>query len=238
MFPQTKPVISTIEEVVKDVPGWTPVDQLYTLFSLALATSHLEGDILEIGSWCGRSALILGYAAKMAAPGAKVECIDLFPSRDDWKKNADGSYSFHVKINDKNLSGYTEQTVWKEPFERDIAPIYEKYNSVLDVFKEVMAKHGMTETVIPNRGDSSLLTSTLKKKYKLAFIDGDHSYDAVCADIAMVDANLISGGWICFDDSFSHYDGVNRALTDKIIQSDKYELQQQMTRKLFVARKK
>lgn len=231
----TKPVITNIEDLVKEVPGWTPIDQLYTLHNLVLSTSHLKGDVLEIGSWCGRSALILGKAAERT--NAKVFCIDLFPSKNDWKRNEDGSYSFYTKINGKDLSAYTEQTVWKEPFERDIAPIYEKYNSVLDVFNEVMEKNKLTSTVIPHRGDASVL-ETSDKAYRVAFIDGDHSYEAVCEDIARVEKRLVSGGWICFDDAFSYYDGVNRAITDKIINSDKYELQQQMTRKLFVAKKK
>jgi hypothetical protein len=49
---------------------------------------------------------------------------------------------------------------------------------------------------------------------------------------------LLPGGWICFDDAFSHYDGVNRAIQDKVINSGRYELCQQMTRKLFVARRR
>jgi len=53
-----------------------------------------------------------------------------------------------------------------------------------------------------------------------------------------MDRYLVPGGWICFDDAFSYYDGVNRAIEDCIINNPGYELCQQMTRKFFIARKK
>lgn len=235
MSSQSTPVISYIETLVKDVPGWTPIDQLYTLYTLIISTAHMEGDILEIGSWCGRSALVLGTAAR--AINSKVICIDLFPAKDDWIENADGTFSFHVNLNGNKYSGHTVQTVWKEPYQKDIVPVYEKFNSILDAFKSVMSQNSLTDIVTPFRGESKILEG-MDNSIKLAFIDGDHAYEAVCADIKRVEDKLISGGWICFDDAFSHYEGVDKAITDLIINSGKYELQQQMTRKLFVARKK
>lgn len=235
---QTKPLIQQIETVAATIPGWTPIDQLFTLYTLSVASAPLGGNILEIGSWCGRSAAILALAAK-ATPGTRVTAIDLFPAKDDWSENADGSYSFKVKLPSVGeVGGYQEQTVWKEPFERDIAPIYAKYNSVYDVFTESMAAHGLSDVVEAHRGDSNIIATLGALNVRLAFIDGDHSYEAVCNDIANVERVLKAGGWICFDDAFSHYDGVNKAIEDKIINSGRYELCQQMTRKLFVARRR
>lgn len=233
-----KPLIQQIEAVAATIPGWTPLDQLFTLYCLSVASAPLGGDIVEIGSWCGRSAAILALAAR-ATSGTRVVAIDLFPAKSDWFENADGSYSFKVKLPQVGeIGGYQEQTVWKEPFERDIAPIYAKYNSVYDVFVESMAKHGLGDLVTAHRGDSNLLRTQAGLKARLAFIDGDHSYEAVCTDIRNVEFVLQAGGWICFDDAFSHYDGVNRAIDDLIINSGRYELCQQMTRKLFVARRR
>lgn len=232
-----KPLINQIETVANTIPGWTPIDQLFTLYSLSIASASVGGDIIEIGSWCGRSAAILALAAR-ATPGTRVVAIDLFPAKDDWSQNADGSYSFKVKLPQVGeIGGYQEQTVWQEPFERDIAPIYAKYNSVYDVFTESMEKHGLSELVEAHRGDASVISNLPNLKVRLAFIDGDHSYEAVCQDIAQVEKVLLPGGWICFDDAFSHYDGVNRAIEDKIIGSGRYTLCQQMTRKLFVAQR-
>lgn len=235
----TIPIFNQIEEMVRDIPGWSPVDQLYTLFNLAYLTADLEGDIVEIGSWCGRSASVLGLAARLIG-NTKVYCIDLFPERNDWKQNEDGSYSFEVRIGDKTYHGYRDQTVWKEPFERDIAPLYEKYDGVLDIFTEVIARHSLQDIVKAHKGDSAFCLHLAEQhvKCKLAFIDGDHSYEAVCRDIHNVETILVEGGWICFDDAFSCYDGIDQAIGDLVINNPTYELCQQMTRKFFVARKR
>lgn len=233
-----KPLIDQIETIVSTIPGWSPIDQLFTLHSLAISSAPVGGDILEIGSWCGRSATILALAAR-STPGTSVVAIDLFPSKDDWTENADGSFSFKVKLPDVGeIGGYQEQTVWKEPFERDIAPIYAKYHSVYDVFRESVERHGLSDIVHAHRGDSRVIDTLGQLKVRLAFIDGDHSYDSVCNDIDQVEKVLLPGGWICLDDAFSHYDGVNRAINDKILGNSRYEHYQQMTRKLFVARRK
>lgn len=232
------PIINQIEDLVASVPGWSPPDQLFALFNLVFLT-QIEGDIIELGSWCGRSASVLGLSAKLTGC-SKVYCVDLFPTGADWRKNADGTYSFSVNIDGQHHGAYEDQTVWAEPFERDIAPIYEKYNGVLDVFIETMNNSGLKDIVIPFKGTLDMFTQQASKdfKCKLAFVDGDHSYDAVCKDISNIEQFLVVGGWICFDDAFSTYAGVNQAITEKIINSARYEHCQQMTRKLFVARRR
>jgi predicted O-methyltransferase YrrM len=238
MVTQKEPIFSQLETAVQNVPGWSPLDQLYSLLNLALI-SDVPGDIVELGSWCGRSAVALGMGAKLLG-NVKVHCIDLFPAKNDWRKNSDGTYSFSSTINGKSYGAYEEQTVWAEPFERDIAPIYEKYDSVYDVFQETMQKRGLNQIVVPFKGDLELFAQSVTKdfKCKLAFIDGDHSYDAVRRDIELVSSMLSPGGWMCFDDAFSSYDGVNRAIEDCIIANSEFDRCQQLTRKFFVARKK
>jgi hypothetical protein len=234
----TTPVMGQIEELVAGVPGWTPIDQLYTLFQLAYSTANLPGDIVEIGSWCGRSALALGLAARLT--GGRVHCVDLFPEKDDWSENPDGSYSFRVTIDGRTYDGYKTQTCWREPFERDIAPLYRQSPKLLDLFTTYTAKHQLQDVITPIRGDSETLAHSVPDSFRcrLVFLDGDHSYEGVCDDIENLERFLVPGGWICFDDAFSCYDGVNRAIEDRIINNHRFELGQQMTRKLFVARKK
>ncbi len=239
MNTSTNPVIGQIEKLVDGVPGWTPIDQLFSLFLLAY-TADAEGDILELGSWCGRSASALALAASLIGD-VKVHCVDLFPEKDDWRKNADGSYSFAVKVGDRLLGAYEEQTVWAEPYERDIAPIYEKYNGVLDVFNQTMDCNGFATIVRPWKGDLAHFVQHGPQglRYRLAFIDGDHGYDAVCHDIEQAEKYLSEGGYICFDDAFSVYEGVNRAITDRIVsRPEMYERGIQLTRKLYVARRR
>ena len=232
-----QPIVSQIEEMVRDVPGWTPLDQLTALFTLAYA-SPVEGDIIELGSWCGRSAATLGLAANLSG-GAQVHAIDLFPEQSDWRQNPDGTFSFAVTIGDRTIRAYDNPSVWPEPYWRDIAPVYTLHGGVLPVFQRVMAANGLADIVRPFRGTLDMFVDAAPHdlRCKLAFIDGDHSYDAVCRDIEDIERFVVRGGWVCFDDAFSSYEGVDRAILDRVVNSGRYERCHQVTRKLFAARR-
>jgi predicted O-methyltransferase YrrM len=234
----TAPIATQIEEAVKYIPGWSPIDQLQMLFALAYASADLRGDILELGSWCGRSAVALGMAARLAG-NSEVHCVDLFPGKDDWHRNTDGTYSLFLTIGGKSYGAYGEQTVWAEPFERDIAPVYGRFSGTLPAFQKAITDNGLDEWVKPFRGDLDDFANQAPAGFSLrmAFIDGDHSYAAVAKDIELVERFLVPGGWICFDDAFSSYDGVNKAIEDCVISSGRYDQFQQLTRKFFVARR-
>jgi predicted O-methyltransferase YrrM len=236
---QTTPIAELIERATQEIPGWSPQDQLLTLFTLAFGSANLPGDILELGSWCGRSAVVLGLAAKISGKG-KVHCVDLFPEKDDWYENSDGTYSFSVTIDGKRYGAYGEQTVWAEPYLRDIVPLYQRFSGTLEAFKIAIDTNGLTDWVTPYRADLERFAAMVPQdlSLRLAFIDGDHSYTAVARDIAIIERYLLPGGWICFDDAFSSYDGVNRAIEKHILESGRYQCCQQMTRKCFVAQRR
>jgi len=237
--PALTPLISRLEEMVKDIPGWSPVDQLYTLHLLGLATAHLPGDFVEIGSWCGRSGVVLGAAARTIG-NTRVHCLDLFPRRSDWKTHPDGSYYLEVEINGKLHRANQEQTVWASAFDTQVSPIYLEFDSPLACFEKQIKRFDLGEIIRLHHGNSSTFAAGLSNGFecKLAFIDGDHGYQAVCQDINMIKNCLVEGGWICFDDAFSSYEWVNRAIGDLILADPQFDLCQQMTRKLFVARKR
>lgn len=238
--PVTTPLTTRIEEMVKDIPGWSPLDQLYTLNALGLATAHLVGDFLEIGSWCGRSGTVLGHAARAIGGGTLVHCIDLFPRLSDWKRHPDGSYFFEVVIAGRTHRAHLSQTVWASAFESQTSRIYQDYDSPLACFEQQIARFALRDTIRIHHGDSSSFATAQPTDFrcKLAFINGDHGYEAVCADIRMVQQHLVPGGWICFDDAFSCYDGVDAAIRELILADPRFDLAQQMTRKLFVARRR
>jgi predicted O-methyltransferase YrrM len=231
------PLVSEIETLVAGVHGWSPIDQLFGLSMLAHTTSHLAGDIVEVGSWFGRSAIALGTAVRDTH--GKLHCVDLFPEQDDWFQNADGSYSFETKVNGQRHSGYREQTVWGRPFEEQMAPVYAKTPSVLEGFRENIRSSGLESVVMPFRGTAATFVAQLPKSFRcrLIFLDGDHGYKAVREDIALLAPLLVPGGWFCFDDAFSSYEGVNRAITELVVDSPCFDLKRQITRKCFAARK-
>jgi predicted O-methyltransferase YrrM len=232
------PIAVQLASAVEQIPGWSPLDQLLSLFTLAYASADVPGDILEIGSWCGRSAVALGMAARLTG-STHVYCMDLFPEKSDWRRNADGTYSFAVKIGDRVLHAYNEQTVWAEPFQKDIAPVYERFpGGIAEAFQAAMKRNELTDCVKPMKGDMLTFGSAAPNdlKLRMAFVDGDHSYSAVASDIAQIERYLSPGGWICFDDAFSSYSGVDEAIERHILGSGRYSQAQQLTRKFFVAR--
>ena len=115
----TNPIITQIEQRVANIPGWSPIDQLFTLFNLVYLTAGLEGDVVEIGSWCGRSAIALAMAGKLMGVSG-IYCIDLFPEKTDWFCNEDGTYSFSVNIDETKYDAFREQTIWEAPYKNDI----------------------------------------------------------------------------------------------------------------------
>jgi len=235
---QTTPITTLLERATEDIPGWSPQDQLLSLFTLALSSTELKGDVLELGSWCGRSAVALGMAAKLSGK-SKVYCVDLFPEKGDWFKNADGTYSFAVTIDGRKVGAYGEQTVWAEPYLRDIAPVYERFSGILEAFNSAIQANGLLDWVRPIKGDLFSFAATAPRDLalRMAFIDGDHSYSAVATDIEIIERFLLPGGWICFDDAFSSYDGVDEAIRKHVIDSGRYRCCQQLTRKFFVAQR-
>ncbi len=239
MCERTAPVMVYLERVAQEIPGWSPADQLYALFSMVYLTAGLPGDVLELGSWCGRSSVALGLAAQLCG-NTRVFCVDLFPGKNDWHQNEDGSYSMTVTLDGGVVKAYHQQTVWQEPFERDIAPLYQNHPGILGIFHENVARNELGQVIVSHKGTlaSFLVARGLHTEFRLAFIDGDHGYDAVRNDICLVDNVLVPGGWICLDDAFTSYDGVNRAIEELILASPRYELGQQVTRKMFVARKR
>lgn len=226
-----------IEALVDGVPGWSPLDELFTLAVLARATAGLPGDIVEVGSWLGRSAIVLAAAARET--GGHVHCVDLFPERDDWRRNADGSYSCAVEIDGRRHGGYEEQTVWAEPFHAQLAPRYAETPDILAGFHANLRARGLDGHVTAHRGTAATFAATRPAGFqaRLIFLDGDHGYTAVRADIDHLLPYLVPGGWLCFDDAGSGYDGVDRAIAERILGNPAFDVTRQMTRKCFVARR-
>lgn len=235
------PKIEQIAKWVEDVPGWTPIDQLYSLYLLARMTSDLSGDLVEVGSWCGRSTVVLSKALEesMAPNSTKLHAVDLFPNKEDWYENEAGDFSFRVEVEGKKFGGYQDQTVWREPYMKSIKPVYEKNPNLQAFCQDNLDKYGAAQSVELFKGDVTLFFEKKPDlRVKFAFLDGDHGYDAVCQDIVKVKQHLVEGAWIVFDDAFSYYDGVDQSINELIINSSEFRHCQQLTRKCFAAQYK
>ncbi len=225
---------SRIEKLVEGVPGWTPLDELFTLYMLSCTACPPQGCIVEVGAWCGRTSVVLGESARATGTGP-VHAVDLFPERDDWSPNADGSHSIRM-----SRTGFVSaQRVWREPFERDVLPVYDLHGGPFAAFGRAVGAAGLESTVLPHRGTSRTFAAAAGSGFRarLIFLDGDHTYGGVLEDLDALERFLMPGGWICFDDAFTCYEGVDRAIGERIAGNPAYDMRLQPTRKLYIARK-
>lgn len=229
-------ISQVIASLIDHVPGFSDHDELMALYSLAVGTAGLGGDIVEVGSWCGRSTIVLALAAR--ASNGRVHAIDLFPTREDWASNPDGSWSFTTQVHGRSVTAYSAQTVWAEPFLRAMMPVYDG-GSILDQFLRNLERFNVRDLVSVNQGTAEDFAQRAPAglRCRMGFIDGEHSFPAVSRDLAVIRRFAVAGTVVCFDDAFSgYYPGVDQAITDHVIASDDFDMRMQMTRKLFVAR--
>lgn len=233
----TLPVTTELAAIEQRVPGWVPADQMLALYLTAWhALAELPGDLWEVGSWCGRSTQALALAARDAGRGL-VHSIDLFPRQDEWREQTDGSRSLEVHCEEGLLRAFTEHPLWREPYERDVAPLYQRHGPDLHaIFRQFLAAQGLDAWVHSYRGSATGYARRYTGRVAMAFLDGDHDYAAVCADLGAVEPFLLPGAWLCFDDAHTSYEGVSRAIADRVLHSGRYAPARQLTRKLFAAR--
>lgn len=220
-------------ELVLSIPGYTPEAELYTLYLASSFTSYLPGEIIEIGSWVGRSAIAL-------ADESKVHCIDLFLNKDDWKQNSDGSWSSKsILDNGEILSSHQDPPVPNSVYVNEVAPAYAANPCMLDYFKANVAKAQKQEVIIPYRGTSASWAKSMPADFKcrLAFIDGGHSYKEVCEDIRNIESFLISGALILFDDVYAGFPGIDQAVKEMIIDNPQYTNIHHEIGRMLIARK-
>jgi hypothetical protein len=86
MSPDPHPDLATISERVADVQGWMSPGQASTLFDAATGCAA-DGTIVEIGSFQGRSTIVLASAAPA---GAAVVAIDPHAGNDRGPQEIDG----------------------------------------------------------------------------------------------------------------------------------------------------
>ncbi len=151
------------------------MQELVRIESLHLGASPFH--ILEVGSWAGGSAISWAEAVARHHKGnGRVVCVD------PWKPYFDMS-------------------------KRPDAPVYREMSEALaketiyDLFLHNIKASGYERFVLPLRGHSHVILPTLPREYfDLAFIDGDHSYASVLADLQAAVGLIKEGGILCGDD--------------------------------------
>ncbi len=157
--------------------GFLSEEEGTRLYELAYAASGVA-PCLEIGSYCGKSAIFLGEGCR--ARGR------------------------HCVFSVDHHCGSEEQQPGEEYFD---AELYDAATRRIDTFPHFMAnvrRAGLEEWVFPIVGKSALIAANWTyAKLAMVFIDGGHSKACVEGDHRAWSPLIVSGGWLCFHDIYA-----------------------------------
>ena len=156
------------------VKGFLEKQEAESLYQFAKKYSSL-GPCLEIGSYCGKSAVYLGAAVK---------------------ENNQILYSIdHHK-------GSEEQQPGEEFFDLDLLDETGKGINTLPFFLETLDKAGLRDNVVPIVSTSVEASEVWSKPLAMVFIDGGHSDQAANDDYDFWHPHIIQGGLLAIHDVF------------------------------------
>ena len=157
-----------------EIKGFLDEHEADYLYDLALVASK-KGPCLEIGSYCGKSAIYIGSACKM-----------------------NGSALFSID----HHYGSEEQQPGEAYFDPDLLDRETGKIDTLRFFRQTIMDFNLKDTVIPVIGRSEIIGRTWQTDLSFVFIDGSHAYESVLIDYQTWSKHLVPGGYLVFHDIF------------------------------------
>ena len=156
------------------VKGFLHEEEAAVLYAEARARAG-EGPVLEIGSYCGKSALYLGTAVKDA--GGILFAVD------------------HHRGSEENQPGweYHDPDLWDEA-----AGALDTLPSLRDTLRRA----GLEDHVVPIVGRSGVVAQHWAAPLSMLFIDGGHTMEAALADYRLWTRHLKPGALLAIHDVF------------------------------------
>ena len=148
------PDMNIDKERIDKIKGFLDEREAACLYQLALKAGK-RGPCLEIGSYCGKSAVYLGSACK---------------------ENSTLLFSID------HHGGSEEQQPGEEYFDPDLFDREACKIDTLKHFRKTISDFDLDDVVIPVVGRSSTIGKVWKTPLSLLFIDGSHAYEAVLND--------------------------------------------------------
>jgi predicted O-methyltransferase YrrM len=164
----------TIAALAEKVKGFLAEDEGRALYDIALEAAML-GPCLEIGSFCGKSAVYIGAACRER--GVTLFTID-------------------------HHRGSEEQQPGQLYFDPDI---YDEKNgeiNSLPLLRNTLRTACLEDTVIPMVTGSSVAVRNWATPLSMVFIDGGHSYETALSDYQNWSRHLVGGGFLVFHDIY------------------------------------
>jgi MMP 1-O-methyltransferase len=155
--------------------GFMPPQEGEALWRAAMGADVGLGPFLEVGSYCGKSALYLGSAARRR--GTVVFCVD------------------HHRGSEENQAGW-------EHHEADLVDPAVGRMDTLPVFRRTVHDAGLEGTVVAVVGDSPTVAAAWSTALSLLFIDGGHGVEPARADWSGWGPKVAVGGLLVIHDVF------------------------------------
>jgi len=157
-----------------DVKGFLAKEEGDELARLAREAGTL-GPALEIGTYCGKSALYLGPAAREA--GTVLYTLD------------------HHRGSEEHQPG--EEYHDPELYDAEIGAV-----ETLGALRHTLFRAALEDCVIPLIGRSSIVAANWTTPLGMLFIDGGHSMEAALADYRGWAGRVVTGGILAIHDVF------------------------------------
>ncbi|WP_129309424.1 class I SAM-dependent methyltransferase [Streptomyces sp. L2] len=169
-----KPEVVAAFEAAK---GFMPVDEGLALYAVAVEAGGLGLPLLEVGTYCGRSTVLLADAARQS--GVSVLTVD------------------HHRGSEEQQPGWEyhdPETVDPEVGLMDTLP----------TFRRTLFRAGLEEHVVALVGRSPRIASIWNSPLGLVFVDGGHTDEHASADYEGWAPHVAEGGFLAIHDVFPH----------------------------------
>jgi predicted O-methyltransferase YrrM len=140
----------------REAKGFMPADEGELLHRVARDRLP-HGPALEVGTYCGKSAIYLGAAARETGPDAVVFTVD------------------HHRGSEENQSG------WEHHDATLVDPEFGRMDT-LPTFRRTVARAGLEDHVVAVVGRSTTVATHWRTPLSLLFIDGGHGEEPARAD--------------------------------------------------------
>ena len=157
--------------------GFMPPDEGALLYRVAAARAP-HGPLLEVGTYCGKSAIYLGAAARGCDDtGAVVFTVD------------------HHRGSEENQAGW-------EHHDTTLVDPQTGLMDTLPVFRRTLAAAGLEDLVVALIGRSTTVSAHWRTPLSLLFIDGGHAEEHAQNDYSGWAPWVMSGGSLVIHDVF------------------------------------
>jgi MMP 1-O-methyltransferase len=160
--------------LAEQVKGFMPREEGLALYEAARACASL-GPIVEIGSYCGKSAVYLGSAAKET--GGVLVTVD------------------HHRGSEENQPGW-------EHHDPEVVDARTGRMETLPFLRRTLELAGLEGHVIAVVGESTRVASLWRAPIGLLFIDGGHAEEPASADYEHWAPHVVTGGILAIHDVF------------------------------------